>query len=67
MFEHMMSLAGVKGLEEYNPQWQPPANGTQTGTPNENLVNNMLGGQPGTPAGQSLTPPVAPISSEIQP
>lgn len=25
MFEHMMQLAGVKGLEEYNPKWQPPA------------------------------------------
>ena len=66
MFEHMMSLAGVKGLEEYNPQWQPPANGTGTGVPNENLVNNMLQA-PGTPVGASLTPPVAPISSEIQP
>lgn len=24
MFEHMMQLAGVRGLEEYNPKWQPP-------------------------------------------
>ncbi len=66
MFEHMMSLAGVKGLEEYNPQWRPPTNGTQTATPEDQLSAAMLA-SPQNPAAASLTPPVAPISSEIQP
>lgn len=31
MFAHMMQLAGVRGLEEYDPKYQVPAAGTQAG------------------------------------
>lgn len=59
MFEHLMSLGGVRGLEEYNPKWAQQAQQQQAADPAlENLANSIL--QPGTAVQNSPTEPEMP-------
>lgn len=53
MFEHLMSLGGVRGLEEYNPKWQAQQS-PAGGDPMANLENAILG------PGQAVQPPLDP-------
>lgn len=50
MFEHMMQLGGVRGLEEYNPRWQQQQPQPQAIDPMQNLLDASLqNGQPADP------------------
>lgn len=58
MFEHLMALGGVRGLEEYNPKWQAPATDGEGTDPLQNLQNAILGpGQAAQPATAQQQPP----------
>lgn len=54
MFAHMMSLMGVRGLEEYDPQYQAPA--AAPALPGPGMAANGLQVPSGAPAGPSMPP-----------